>query len=460
VSIPTYDRWALRRGVVHISVGSFHRSHQAVYFDDLARQGLADGWALTGVGLHRRAMKEALAAQDGLYTVVERDSDGDRARVVGVITRYLFAAEETAAVIGALADPSTRLVTLTITAQGYRADPRDPSSAVGLLVAGLERRRRAGQRPFTVLSCDNVPGNGPLTRDAVVSGAALHDPALARWIDEHGAFPSSMVDRITPSTSDDDRRMVERTFGVRDRWPVMTEPFSQWVVEDAFCDGRPPLDAVGVQFVDDVRPYALLKTRLLNAAHCALGYLGSLAGHVHVHDAIGDELLGAYAAHLMDAEIAPLLPPADTDLAAYAATLRGRLANAAVGDRLERLCRNGSAKVPAHLLSSIRDARAAGRPHPLLTLAVAAWCRYLRGTAQDGRPLVLDDPHAARLQALARAGGDDPRLLLADEATFGSLGRCPRFRQAVAHDLRLMAAGGVRSAVAHRIPHDLEIATA
>lgn len=470
ISVPNYDRAALERGVVHISVGSFHRSHQAVYFDELARRGLADRWALTGVGLHRREMKEALDAQNGLYTVVERGDDGDSARIVGVITRYLFAPEETDAVLDALADASTRLVTLTITGPGYKLDldtgvfaeddpavvadlanPSSPRSAVGLVVEALDRRRRTGRGPFTVLPCDNIPANGAVARAAVLSFATLRDDHLASWIEEYVTFPSSMVDRITPSTTAADRALVERTFGVRDRWPVVTEPFSQWVVEDAFCNGRPPLDEVGVQFVDDVRPYALMKTRLLNGTHSALGYLGSLAGHERTDEVMRDPVFAEYTERLMASEIAPLLPPVETDFEAYAAMLRTRFGNRALADRLDRLCRNGSTKVPAHLLSSIREARAVGRPHSLLTLAVAAWCRYLRGGG--GRGFDLDDPNGERLQALALAGDSDPRPLLADDATFGSLGRCPRFAAMVERDLRELDEHGARAVVADRARH-------
>jgi mannitol-1-phosphate/altronate dehydrogenase len=478
VSVPTYDRAALAPGVVHMSVGSFHRSHQAVYFEALARRGLGDGWALIGVGLRRRDMKEALAAQDGLYTVVARSPDGAEAQVVGVISRYLYAPEERTAVLDAMADERTRLVTLTITAAGYKVDlttgafreddpevlddlasPSDPSSAVGLLVEALDRRRRAGRPPFTVLSCDNTPGNGAVARTAVLAFATMRDAGLARWVEEHVTFPSSMVDRITASTTAEDRAMVERVFGVRDRWPVMTEPFSQWIIEDAFCNGRPPLEEVGVQFVDDVRPYALTKTRLLNASHSALGYLGSLAGYHRLDEVMADPVFAGYVERLMDDEIAPLLPPVGIDLQDYGAVLRARFANTAVADRLDRLCRNGSAKVPAHLVSSITEARTLGRPHALLTLAVSAWCRYLRGVDPGGRRLELDDPRAADLQALARAGGDDPRPLLADDATFGSLGTCPRFAQAVHRDLLDLRAHGARDVITARTARDEQLAS-
>ncbi|MCW2665076.1 MAG: Mannitol dehydrogenase domain protein, partial [Frankiales bacterium] len=466
LTVPGYDRGALARGVVHISVGSFHRAHQAAYFDALAHQGLGDGWAITGVGLHRRDMKEALASQDGLYTLVERSDAGDRARVVGVLTRYLYAPEESAAVLDALVDEATRLVTLTITSRGYlvdagtgafdaddagvRADlarPGSPTTAIGFIVEALARRRSLGRAPFTVLSCDNMPANGMVARAAVVSCAALRDERLARWIDEHVTFPGCMVDRITPGTTEQDRRRLEQAFGVRDRWPVMTEPFTQWIVEDAFCHGRPALEEVGVRFVEDVRPYALMKTRLLNGSHCAVGYLGTLAGYERMDEAMADGRIATYVDGLMGHEIAPLLPPVAVDLDAYIAALQSRFRDRAVADRLSRLCRNGSAKVPAHLVSCIREAQLTGRPHALLTLAVAAWCRYLRDTpAAD-----VEDPRGPELQALAARGGSDPRPLLADRAAFGSLAGCPRLARAVERDLRDLDELGAPAVMAARM---------
>ena len=478
--IPTYARAALTPSVVHMSVGSFHRSHQAVYFDDLAQRDVSRDWGLVGVGLYRREMQGVLSAQDGLYTVVSRGAGGDEARIIGVITGYLFAPYEAAAVLDTLADERTRVVTLTITAAGYKVDaatgafaaadpeimadlaqPQRPCSALGYVVEALDRRRRAGLAPFTVLSCDNMPANGAIARTAVLGLARMRDEQLARWIEQHVAFPSSMVDRITPKTTPQDRAMVARQFGIEDRWPVITEPFSQWIVEDSFCNGRPPLEQVGVQFVDDVRPYALMKTRLLNASHSALGYLGSLAGHERTHDAITDPVYAGYIERMMGEEIAPLLPPVPgIDLPDYQRVLLQRFANPAIGDRLSRLCRNGSAKVPRHVLSSIREARLTGRPHGLLTLAVAGWVRYLRGVDEDGRPLTIDDPAARRLGALAPERGGDPRPLLADRRTFGSLGADPGFAAAVERDLRSLDRDGARAVVADRAARDAPVRSA
>ena len=443
-----------------MSVGSFHRAHQAVYFDELAQRGLGDGWALTGIGLHRRDMRQALGPQNGLYTVLARDSDRDEARVVGIITRYLFGPEQAEDVLSLLADAATRMVTLTITANGYsaeserhwaqrRADERAEPAALASIVEGLDRRRRLGLPAFTVLSCDNLAGNGAVARSAVLALAAARNDRLATWIEANGAFPSSMVDRITPGTKPSDRELIERQFGISDRWPVVTERFSQWVIEDTFCNGRPPLEEVGVRFVTDVSPYTTMKTRLLNGTHCALGHLGSLAGHKRVSDAVADPVLAAYVERLMDDEIAPLLPAGSQDPTSYTTSLRDRLANTAISDPLSRLCRNSSTKVPAHVLSSILDSRRAGRPHPLLTLAVAGWCRHLRGEGR-GVPATLDDPQGPRLRLLARAGGRDPRRLLADERTFGSLGRSPQFVEAVTRDLHELESSDPRAVIAAR----------
>ncbi len=478
VAVPSYDRTALEPAVVHMSVGSFHRSHQAVYFDELAQRGVTKAWGITGVGLHRPEMRAVLTAQDGLYTVVARSAVDDVARVVGVIGRYLFAPQDGGAVLDALSSPQTRLVTLTITGAAYSVDPATdafraghpeleadlatpsrPTSALGHLVEALDRRRRAGLEPFTVLSCDNVPGNGEMARRALVGFAALRDPRLAAWIDERVAFPSSMVDRITAKTTVADREFVEHEFGVADRWPVITEPFSQWVIEDVFCNGRPPLDEVGVRFVGDVRPYALLKTRLLNASHCALGHLGGLAGLQSADEAMDDPVFGAYVARLMHHEVAPLLPSVPgVDLRAYQRSLLERLANPMIGDALSRLRRNGSSKVPTHVLSSIAEARARGLPHTLLTLAVAGWCRQLRGVDEDGHGVPIDDPLADVLQPLAVAGGTDPRSLLGVWQVFGPLGQDQGFAAELEGALVAIEQDGVRSVVAASLGGDRQVA--
>jgi len=446
VAIPTYDRSALTPAIVHIGVGSFHRAHQAVYFDELAERRVTSGWGIVGAGLRRRAMKEALAPQGGLYTVIERGAERDTARVIGAIRRLLFAPDDPEAMLSALADPQTRLVTLTITGDGYHVDPSTlafddsapeiradlgrparPRTMPGYLAEALRRRRRAGTAPFTVLSCDNVPANGSVARASVVSHARLHDESLARWIEDNVAFPSSIVDRITPGTTEATHALVRR-FGIADRWPVPTEPYSQWIIEDSFSDGRPPLEEVGVRFVTDLGPFELAKKRLLNGGHSALAYLGYLAGHRRTDEALAEPVFHEFLETLMRNEVAPLLAEVPgLDLDDYRDTLLERLANPGIADELERLCARGSTKMPAYLLPSIVEARERRRSHELLTLAVAGWFRYLRGTDMAGERIEVTDPLKERLQRLAIIGGEDPRGLLSETSVFGVLGRQPGF---------------------------------
>jgi fructuronate reductase/mannitol 2-dehydrogenase len=464
VSVPTYDRTALRPGIVHIGVGGFHRAHQAVYLDELARRGATD-WGVLGVGLHSRAIGEVLAAQDGLWTVVERAADGDRATVVGVLTGYLYAPDDPEAVLSALADEGTRVVTLTITSTGYRVDahsgefdaddphvardledPGTPETVFGYLVEALDRRRRAGLAPFTVLSCDNMPSNGTAARTAVVSFARLRDDDLAAWIEENVAFPSSMVDRITPNTSPEDRDAVAEATGVDDRWPVVTEPFRQWVVEDHFCNGRPPLEEVGVRFVDDVSPYETVKTRLLNAGHSAIAYLGYLAGYRTTADVMADPPFRAFMAGLL-AEIAPSLPGVPgVDLAEYQATLLDRLANPRMADQLARLSRRGSSKIPNYVLPSVAAAIEDRRPHRLLCLAVAGWLRFLRGADYAGEEVPVQGPRLD-LVPIAQEAGGDAGPLLSERAVFDRFGQDPRFAECVQRALTALDEQGPREVI-------------
>jgi fructuronate reductase/mannitol 2-dehydrogenase len=465
VSTPTYDRAALRPGIVHIGVGGFHRAHQAVYLDELARRGSTE-WGVVGVGLHSREIGEVLAAQDGLWTVVERAADGDRATVVGALTRYLYAPDDPEAVLTALTDERTRVVTLTITGTGYRVDahtgefdaddphvardledPGTPETVFGYLVEALHRRREAGLAPFTVLSCDNMQSNGSAARTAVVSFARLRDDDLAAWIEGHVAFPSSMVDRITPNTTPEDRDAVAARTGVDDRWPVITEPFRQWVVEDSFCNGRPPLEDVGVRFVADVSPYETVKTRLLNAGHSAIAYLGYLAGHRTTSDVMADPVFRTFLTRLMAEEIAPSLPEVPgVDLAEYQATLLDRLANPRMADQLARLSRRGSSKIPNYLLPSVRAAMEADRPHRLLCLAVAGWLRFLRGHDYAGEEVPIQGPRPD-LVPIAQEAGGDATPLLSEQSVFDHVGQDPRFAECVQQALSALDRQGPREVI-------------
>lgn len=466
VDVPTYRRDQLKRAVAHIGVGGFHRAHQAVYLDDLARRGIMD-WGERGVGLlpGDKRMAEALIPQGCLYTVVERSAEDDKARVIGSMTRYLFAPDNPERVLGALANPATRIVSLTITEGGYNVkettgefdvsdpdvqrdlkNPITPRTVFGYVCEALDRRRKEGLAPFTVLSCDNVPGNGSVAEAAFVSFARRRDEALATWIESNVAFPTSMVDRITPQTTDADRAMVAQTFGIRDTWPVMTEPFRQWIIEDTFCNGRPPLEEVGAQLVTDVHPYELMKLRLLNASHSAMGYLGYLAGYRYIHEVMGDPLFQDFIRRLMDDEVTPLLPPVPgVDLDEYKRTLIERFANPKIHDQVTRICEQGSAKMPKFLLPSLCEALNQGRPHRLLTLAVAGWFRYLRGEDEQGREIAIVDGLADELRVRANEGREDPRPLLGLRQVFGDLGLNETFAAELGATLHDLATRGAKA---------------
>lgn len=448
IEVPTYDRSALQPGVVHIGAGNFHRAHQAVYFDDLACSGISQEWGVTGVSLRSRDVKHLLSTQDGLYTVVERGHDHQTARVVGSIASYQYAPSDSPAIRAALADPQTRIVSLTITGHGYYLDPvtcefdaAHPDVHADLLASdcfvtawaylaeALDRRRRSGTAPFTVLCCDNIPGDTQPARTALVSFAALKDPGLARWIDRHVAFPSTMVDRITPQTSDSERQFVEDTFGIADNWPVLTEPYSQWVIEDTFSHGRPPLDEVGAQFVADVSDHKLVKTRLLNGTHIAIACLATLEGYQRTDEAMGNDVIFDYVEQLMREEIQPLLPAVPgMNTPGYRETLLTRLSNPQMSDQLSRLARRGSSKMSSFLLPSLQEAVAQGRPHTLLMLALAGWARYLRGYDLNGREIRIDDPESELLTKLATMEWTNPVPLLRHEI-FAELRLVPGFAE-------------------------------
>jgi mannitol 2-dehydrogenase len=470
VAVPTYDRKKLRQSIVHLGVGGFHRAHMALYLDDLAQRGITSDWGERGVGLlpGDRRMAEALIPQDYLYTVVERSAAGDAARVVGSMTDYAFAPQDPERVLEMMSDPSTRIVSLTITEGGYNVDDKTgvfdaenpsvradvgseaaPQTVFGYVVSALARRRAKGVTPFTVLSCDNLQGNGKVARTAFISFARLRDDALANWIEANVTFPNGMVDRITPQTTDADRKMVSEAFGIADGWPVMTESFKQWVIEDRFSNGRPPLEEVGVQIVPDVHPYETMKLRLLNASHQAMAYLGYLAGYRYADEVMADTDFRKFIARFMDDEVTDLLPPVPgIDLADYKRTLVERFANPKIKDTLARLATDGSDRMPKFVLPSLSEALAQGRPHRRLTLVVAAFIRYLRGVDEQGQPITLNDRSASELQPLAQAGKTDPRGVLGVRRVFGDLGDNQAWVAELEETLRQLDARGARAMVA------------
>jgi mannitol 2-dehydrogenase len=442
VSRPVYDRSAVSVGIAHFGVGGFHRAHQAMYLDRLMDRGLALDWGICAIGsLPRdRRMIDALAAQDGLYTLVVKHADGRREpRVIGSIVEALHAADDPVAVARRLADPALRIVSLTITEGGYGLEPSSP--VFGHIVHALALRRAAGVAPFTVVSCDNLPGNGPLTRAVVLAVAEQLDPDLARWIAAEVAFPSSMVDRITPVTTQADIEQLADEYGVHDRWPVVSEAFHQWVLEDEFTVGRPPLEEVGVQLVEDVAPYELMKLRLLNAGHQAVGYLGYLAGHRHVHDVSQDPVFARFLLAYLEREGTPTLAPVPgIDLAAYRRSLVERFANPHVADTLARICTDGSDRIPKFLLPVVRDNLRRGGQVGLSALVAAGWKEYCG--AVDG----LVDRDRGTLVAAAQE--PDDLAFLRQRNLFGDLADDARFASAYLDALRDLRAAGARAAVA------------
>lgn len=466
VRVPNYDRRHITNRIVHIGVGGFHRSHQAFYLDNYFHQNPGSEWGICGVGLldfdYDRRMRDVLTSQDCLYTLVERSLSGDRARVIGSITRYLFAPDNRQAVIDAMASPECRIVTLTTTESGYYyiegsgefdvnhptiqhdlQHPDQPIGTYGFLTAALAKRRQKGLAPFTLLSCDNIQGNGNIVRKMLTTFAQMRDSGLGRWIDEQVAFPNSMVDRITPLTTPVDIKMVAE-FGIDDAFPVVAEPYIQWVIEDTFCAGRPNWESVGVQMTNNVHPYEMMKIRLLNASHMLIGYLGSLAGYTYVHEVMADPLFEQAVANLMD-EVTPTLQPVPgIDLDDYKKTLIERFSNPKICDQLPRLCLGGSAKIPKFVLGSLRDKLKQGGGIDYLSLTVAAWCRYLSSHDRQGQPIVIDDPLADILTQRAFGSELDPRPLLNISKIFGDLVEAPRFVEAVADHLRSLHEFGAK----------------
>ncbi|MDW4499675.1 mannitol dehydrogenase family protein [Sulfitobacter sp. D35] len=411
-------------GIVHLGLGAFFRAFGAVYIDELMKAQGGD-WGITGVSLKSPGTRDRLAQQGGVFTSVALGPDGRHRRVIGSVIDVRVAPEDPEAVLALMADKRTRLVTLTVTEKGYCHNPATggidpdhpdirhdietslPKSAPGFIVRALARRREAGHAPFTVLSCDNLPDNGKLVRGVVTELARAIDPALAKWIIDEGRFPSTMVDRIVPATTADDIAKLTAETGVEDAAPVLHEPFRQWVIEDNFVDGtRPALEMVGVEMVRDVTPFEHMKLRMLNGTHSALAYLGYLAGHETIAETVADPVFSSFVKHLWAHEIIPALtPPQDTDLEDYAETLLARYENPAIRHRTWQIAMDGSQKLPQRILSTMAENHAAGRLSPGLTLAVAAWMRYVGGTDDTGAAIEVKDPLANRLRALSDDAG-------------------------------------------------------
>jgi mannitol 2-dehydrogenase len=468
VPAPTYDRSSLTVGIVHFGVGAFHRAHQAMYLDRLMNSGDALDWAICGVGVMEadRATQAALEPQGYLYTLVEKNNDGGyEPRIIGSIIDYLYAPDDPTAVIERLTDEGTRIVSLTVTEGGYSIDdvtgefnprtpaverdlrPRSvPSSMFGLVTEALAQRRERGLAPFTVVSCDNLPGNGRLAARAFTGFARLRDPELADWIEERVCFPNSMVDRITPATTDADRDEVRSRFGIEDRWPVVCEPFAQWVLEDTFSCGRPPYESVGVQVVDDVEPYELMKLRLLNAGHQGLAYFGRLCGYEFAHEAAQDPLFRKFLRGYMDREATPTLEPVpEVDLDEYKHTLIERFSNPEIRDTIARLCAESSDRIPKFLLPVVRAQLRRGGELERSAAIVASWARYCEGVDEHGQQIDVVDGRRDLLMALAARQRDDQLAFIAERQLFGDLIENERFVDAYRSALESLRQRGARA---------------
>lgn len=489
-SLPVYDRSRLSTGIVHIGVGGFHRAHQAAVLDELQARGEAARWGITGVGAlpADTRMRDALNDQDGLYTLTLKHPDGRREhRVIGSIRDMVVASEDPRGAVELMADPATRIVSLTITEGGYNIDrstglfdettpavahdlallredtvvtvpdPQDGGglrSVFGLVVDALQKRRQRGIAPFTVMSCDSIPGNGDTAARQFVAFAELVDLRLAQWIRERVPFPNSMVDRSTPATVDADRENVLADTGRLDAWPVVAEPFFQWVLEDRFvpgpdgAPGRPAFEEAGVQLVEDVEPYELMKLRLLSASQQALCYPGRLLGLEYAHEVCADPLCIAYLLAYMELEATPTLREVPgIDLDAYRRSLIERFANPEVRDPLAGLCAQSSERIPRWLLPVVRENLEAGRSVALCATIVASWARCAEGADEAGNPLEILDPRRDAVLRAAARQAEDPLAFLRSEALFGDLAQRPAFTGPYLRALRAFRTRGTRAAL-------------
>ena len=467
VSKPTYDRHGLVAGIVHFGVGGFHRAHQALVIDDLLCKGLAREWAICGVGSMPSdlRMRDVLKAQDGLYTLVVKYPDGrHEPRVIGSIIDYLYAPDDVEAVLERLTRAEVRIVSLTITEGGYNIHPVTgtfdltnpkiaadlkpgalPSTVFGMIVEALHRRKQKEILPFTIMSCDNLQDNGHVAKRSFVAFAEAKNPELAHWIAKEVTFPNSMVDRITPVTTDLDRDQIATNFQVTDRWPVVCEPFLQWVLQDTFSNGRPPFESSKVQLVNDVEPYELMKLRLLNVSHQGLCYFAYLMQYQWVHDAAADPLIATFLRAFMDREASPTLKPVPgIDLEQYKSQLIDRFANPGIADTVVRLAAESSDRIPKWLLPIVREQSSRQGQVVLSAAIVASWARYAEGTDEQGQPIAVVDHRKERVMQNAQAYVTDPHAFLRDRDLMGNVLEYPDFVQAYDWVLELLHRVGAR----------------
>ncbi|PTM34323.1 fructuronate reductase [Enterobacter cloacae] len=470
VQQPRYDRQQLRSRIVHFGFGAFHRAHQALLTNRVLNEKGGD-WGICEISLFSGdVLMSQLRAQDHLFTVLEKGAEGNEAIIVGAVHECLNAKlDSLPAIIEKFCEPQVAIVSLTITEKGYCIDPAtgkldlqnsriihdlenpsEPHSAPGILVEALHRRRERGLPAFTVLSCDNIPDNGHVVKNAVLGMAQKRSPALAAWIDSHVSFPGTMVDRIVPAATEASLAEITETLGVEDPCAISCEPFIQWVVEDNFVAGRPAWEVAGVQMVQDVLPWEQMKLRMLNGSHSFLAYLGYLAGYAHINECMEDAAFREAARRLMLDEQAPTLRIKDVDLTVYADSLLERFANPALQHRTWQIAMDGSQKLPQRMLDGIRVHLERKTPWPLLALGVAGWIRYVSGTDEHGNTIDVRDPLSDKIRAIVDASSDDDRVnaLLGLNEVFGhDLAQNSVFVEAVSQAYQRIARHGARQAV-------------
>ena len=468
IPVPTYARSALKPGIMHFGVGNFHRAHLAVYLDDLFNLGEGHDWALVGAGVmpSDEAMRQRLLSQDYLTTVVEQDNERSTAHITGPMVDFI-SPNDKPAMIAKLCDPAIRIVSLTITEGGYfinpatgkfdpthpailadAANPQNPKTVFGFIVAGLKARKEKGMAPYTVMSCDNVPHNGVVTKNAVVGLAQLSDPKLADWISANVAFPNGMVDRITPATGDRERKICAETFGVDDTWPIFCEEFKQWVVEDIFPQGRPAWEKVGATFVKDVTPWEYMKIRILNGGHAVIAYIGGMMDIEFAHEAMQTPLIRDFLKKITDDEIRPtVLPVPGTDLKDYQKLIERRFSNPKIADTIRRLCLDGSNRQPKFIVPPIADRLKEGKSINGLALVSALWCRYCYGTSDSGKVTEPNDPNWDHLQITAKTAKNNPQAWLDMSEIYGDVGKNPMMQKAFTQSLNAIWKNGAEATV-------------
>jgi len=466
---PKYARDQVKPGIVHLGIGAFHRAHQAVYTEEVMNEHGGD-WGIIGCSLRSDAVKRQLEEQQGLYTVLERGSS-NRPQIIGAVQRVLVGPENPAAIIAAMALPSVKIISLTITEKGYchhpatgtlnyehpdiqhdLGNPFSPISAPGFLVAGLRERCRRQLPPVTILSCDNLPDNGAVTRAVVTALAELIDPELAQWIKDKVTFPGTMVDRIVPATTADDISWLENQCGYQDQGLVMAEPFSQWVIEDHFCNDRPAWESAGALLVNDVGLYETMKLRLLNGSHSLLAYSGYLAGYATIYQVVQDTNFLELTRRFMALTGTTFSAPQNFDLAGYQEQLRERFANPGLQHKTWQIAMDGSQKIPQRWLNSLRNLVARNDDVQIFAFALAGWMRFISGTDENGDAIVVSDPMAATLMDISRRNEGDfaqqVREYFALERIFGAdLKNNTHLWQHTAHWLERINARGVKGAL-------------